>query len=371
MINATAITLFALMYFFNSGIAGPTDLFFLLFLLLSIGISPNQQYKFWIPLNIGVYLSLITYEYFNPSMLPEAYNSRSSRFIDHSSAYMVVGAIAYFCIAYIRDSYEKERRAVAEKTAAIEEKNRQIIEQNKELERLNAEKNKLMSIVAHDLRSPLGNIQSFLELLTQDALEENEKLEIEQELLNSTNNTLTMLSKLLNWSKTQLHGVTAQPEYLNLCKLLEPTISLERQVAEQKSIRIDHEFDPAIMIYADSDMMQLILRNILGNAVKFTEPGGSIYLRSELSGTHCVISITDNGIGIPQEKQESVFSLNVQSTFGTKNEKGVGLGLMLCQEFIQAQNGSIRFESEPGIGTTFYVTVPLFDDHQNWPLGLS
>jgi two-component system sensor histidine kinase/response regulator len=359
MINVTAIALSVIMYLFNSGIAGPTDLFFLLFLLLAIGISPNQQYKFWIPLNIGIYLSLIAYEYFNPAMLADAYNSRSSRFIDHSSAYVVAGAIAYFCIAYIRDSYEKERQAVTEKTAAIEEKNRQIVEQNKELERLNSEKNKLMSIVAHDLRSPLGNIQSFLELLTQDALEENEKLEIEQELLNSTNNTMTMLSKLLNWSKTQLHGVTAQPENLNLSKLLEPTISLERQAAEQKNIRIRHEFDTTIVIYADADMMQLILRNILGNAVKFTKPGGNILIRSELSGTNCIISVKDDGIGIPKERHNAIFSLNVQSTFGTKNEKGVGLGLMLCQEFIQAQNGSIRFESEPGSGTTFYITIPL------------
>lgn len=371
VINLSAIALFTINYFLNSGLGGPTDLFFLLFLLLGIGISPNQQYKFWIPFNVGIYLSLVIYEYYNSGMVPDTYDSRLSRFIDHSSAYVVVAIMAYVCIAYIRNNYEKERQAVAEKAAAIEEKNRQIIKQNEELERLNGEKNKLMSIVAHDLQSPLGNIQSFLELLTQDALEQEEKVEIERELLSSTKNTLAMLSKLLNWSKTQLHGVTAKPEYLNLKKLLEPTIRLEQQAADQKDITIKHQFETETVIYADSDMMQLILRNILGNAVKFTKPGGLITVEAKLSGNNCVISIKDNGIGIPREKQDSVFSLNVQSTYGTKDEKGVGLGLLLCMEFIQAQNGHIWFESEPGNGTTFYVSVPLSEDQDLWPMGLS
>jgi two-component system sensor histidine kinase/response regulator len=371
VVNFTAILLAIVMYFLNSGIAGPNDLFTMLFLLLSIGISSSHQYKFWVPVNLFVYLALITYEYYHPEMVRDLYPNRSTRFIDHSSAYIVIGAMTYVCIAYIRNSYEKEKQAVTEKAAAIEEKNRQIIQQNQELEQLNAEKNKLMSIVAHDLRSPLANIQSFLELLTQDVLDADERMAIELKLLSSTNNTLDLLSKLLSWSKTQMQGITAQPEYLKLSILLESTICLERQLAEQKDLRIEHQVDPSTVIYADSDMMQLVLRNIVGNAVKFTESGGHILIRSNVSDSDCIISIKDNGIGIPAIKQSSIFSLNVQSTFGTKNEQGVGLGLMLCKEYIHAQNGKIWFESQPGFGTTFYLSIPVSDDLQNWPLGLS
>jgi signal transduction histidine kinase len=108
-------------------------------------------------------------------------------------------------------------------------------------------------------------------------------------------------------------------------------------------------------------MMQLILRNVIGNAIKFTRPGGHIVVKSETRDSNCIISVRDNGIGMSSEKQQSIFSLNVESTFGTDNEKGVGLGLMLCMEFIKAQNGKIWLESEPGDGTCLYISVPMYD----------
>jgi two-component system sensor histidine kinase/response regulator len=280
------------------------------------------------------------------------------------SAYAVVAAITYFCIDYIRGSYESEKLSALEKSKAIELQNSQIVKQNEELEKLNAEKNKLMSIVAHDLRSPLASIQNFLELLTQHELDEEQKLDIENDLLNSTKNTMAMLSKLLDWSKSQLHGVSVHMEYLNVQTLFEPTLNLERNIAARKNISLDYYFDPSAGIYADSDMMQLILRNIVGNAIKFTGMGGHIMVKAQAQGSNCLISIKDNGIGMSEQKQQSIFSLNVESTFGTNNEKGVGLGLMLCMEFIKAQNGKIWLESTSGEGSCFYISVPMFDKNK-------
>jgi len=359
--NIVGLALFTVNYFLNSGLGGPTDLFFLLFLLLSIAISPADQYKVWIPINVTMLVILNFVEFYYPHYVPDTYTGRSNRFVDHMSAYAVVAAITYFCIHYIRGSYEREKASTLEKSQAIELQNWQIVKQNEELEKLNAEKNKLMSIVAHDLRSPLASIQNFLELLTQHQLDEEQKIDIENDLLNSTKNTMAMLSKLLDWSKTQLHGVSTHMENLNLNALFESTLNLEQNIAARKNITIDHYFDPAISIYADSDMMQLILRNMVGNAIKFTRPGGHIDIRAEREDNSCLISIRDNGIGMSPEKQESIFSLNVESTFGTNNEKGVGLGLMLCMEFIKAQNGKIWLESEPGQGTCFYISVPVYD----------
>lgn len=359
--NIVGLTLFTVNYFLNSGLSGPTDLFFLLFLLLSIGISPAEQYKVWIPINIGILLILNAIELYSVQSVPYTYTSRLNRFVDHMSAYAVVAAITYFCIDYIRGSYEREKLSALEKSRAIEEKNEHILKQNQELEKLNAEKNKLMSIVAHDLRSPLGSIQNFLELLTQHDLDEKQKTAIENDLLNSTKNTLAMLSKLLDWSKSQLHGLSARLEYLTLDHLLTPTLHLENDIAARKQIELHADYNPAVSVYADSDMMQLILRNIIGNAIKFTPAGGRIGIHSKVQGDYCLIIVQDNGIGISPEKQQSIFSLNVESTFGTNNEKGVGLGLLLCLEFIRAQNGRIWFESESGSGTVFYISIPRFD----------
>jgi len=362
--NIVGLTLFVVNYFLNSGLFGPTDLFFLLFLLLSIAISPADQYKVWIPINVAILIILNLVEFYYPHLVPDTYTTRPNRFVDHISAYAVVAAITYFCIDYIRGSYEREKLSTLEKSKAIELQNFQIVKQNEQLEKLNAEKNKLMSIVAHDLRSPLASIQNFLELLTQHELDEEQKLDIENDLLNSTKNTLAMLSKLLDWSKSQLLGVSAHMEYLNIQALFESTLNLERDIAARKNISLDYYFDPSAGIYADGDMMQLILRNIVGNAIKFTGIGGHIMVKAEAQGNNCLISVEDDGIGMSEEKQLSIFSLNVESTFGTNNEKGVGLGLMLCMEFIKAQNGKIWLESMPGKGTCFYISVPMFDKNK-------
>jgi signal transduction histidine kinase len=340
---------------------GPTDLFYLLFLLLSIGVSPARQYKIWIPANICFVLTLNAIEYYFPETVPYTYTSRENAFIDQMSAYVVVAALAYISTDYIRTSYESEKQSVAKKSRFIAEKNEQIVKQNHELERINAEKNKLMSIIAHDLRSPLASIQGFLELLTEYELGETEKLEIKRELLHATNDTMELLSKLLSWSKSQINGVSAKKDLLNLRQLLDTTLSLEKSMAARKSIVFDYKTEPTMNIFADSDMMQVIFRNLIGNAIKFTPDGGQVTIRSLVVGKNCVITIQDNGIGIPVDRQATIFSLNVQSTYGTKNEKGVGIGLLLTQEFVLAQNGKIWFESVPTGGTCFFVAIPMAD----------
>lgn len=356
--NIVGLILFIVNYFLNSGLRGPTDLFFLLFLLLSIGISPVNQYKVWIPVNILVVVTLNAIEYFYPETVPYTYIDRYSSFIDHTSAYIVVSILAYICTDYIRRSYESEKRSALEKSQFIVEKNQQILKQNVELERINAEKNKLMSIVAHDVRSPLASIQNFLELLTEYDLDEAERQDIKKELLNATNDTMALLSKLLNWSKSQLNGVSAYKERLNLDELLNTTLALEKSSAMRKNIQLYYDIDTAIEVFADREMMQVVFRNLIGNAIKFTPEGGTVRIGSQLSGNECIISVSDNGIGISAERQAVIFSLNVQSTYGTKNEKGVGLGLLLTQEFVAAQDGKIWFESVPSEGTTFFIAIP-------------
>ena len=168
-----------------------------------------------------------------------------------------------------------------------------------------------------------------------------------------------MLSNLLLWSKTQMEGVTVNLLPVNLKESILPAIRAQQSIAVEKKIKIEENINKSIMVLADRDMLQLVIRNLVNNAVKFTETGGSIGIEAKIEGSICLITITDTGRGIPYEMQKDLFSLGVKSTFGTQNEKGVGLGLSLCKEFTELQSGIIRFETEPGKGTSFFISFQL------------
>ncbi|OOQ57193.1 sensor histidine kinase [Mucilaginibacter pedocola] len=351
-------SLFAINFFYNSGTNGPTDLFMGLCVLVLLCIAPKKQHRFWIALNLAIILGLHTLEYFHPAFIPDSYEDKNARFFDMSSAYVVVVIVVYYTITYLRRNYDHEKRSSADKASSIEKKNVQIMQQNQELERINQERNKLMSIIAHDLRSPLSNIQNYLELVTEYELDTEERRMVEGDLLKVTRRTIDMLGKLLIWSKNQMDGVTVKLGYVTLRGALFNTLELERAIALKKNISLTAELDWDIKIVADSDMLQLVIRNLLNNSIKFTHEGGQIAFKAKRIGSECWLIIRDNGIGITEEKQAELFTLRAGATFGTANEKGVGLGLLLCKEFTELQGGRIWLESNPGEGTAFYVSMP-------------
>lgn len=350
--------LFALNFLYNSGTYGPTDLFMGLCVLLLLCIAPKKQHRFWIAGNMVVVISLHIFEYYMPEQIPYTYINRESRFLDITSAYVVGVIVVYYTITYLRRNYDHEKRSAGEKASSIERKNQQIMQQNQELERINQERNKLMSIIAHDLRSPLSNIQNYLELITEYELDTEERRMVESDLLKVTRRTIDMLGKLLIWSKGQMDGVNVKLGYVTLRGALFNTLELERSIALKKQIVLTTELDWDIKIVADNDMLQLVIRNLINNAIKFTNAGGEIIFKAKPIGGECWLIIRDNGIGITEEKQSELFSLRAGTTFGTNNEKGVGLGLLLCKEFTELQGGRIWLESNPGEGTAFYVAMP-------------
>jgi two-component system sensor histidine kinase/response regulator len=353
--------LFLVNLIYNSGTYGPTDVLMGLCILLVLCIVPKTQQKLWIVVNIAIIISLHLLEYNYPHLVPNSYSSRESRYWDLTSAYVVVVIVLYYTVTYLRRNYDHERRSSSQKADAIELQNSQITKQNQELERINNEKNKLMSIIAHDLRSPLSNIQTYLELVTDYELEINERRMVEGDLLKVTRRTLDMLGKLLIWSKAQMDGVTVKLGYVNLRDALFNTIELEKAIAFKKEISLVYELDWDITIVADNDMLQLVIRNLISNAIKFTGAGGLITFKAKQIGSECWLIIRDNGVGMNAVKQSELFSLQAQPTFGTHNEKGVGLGLLLCKEFTELQGGRIWVESTPDEGTAFFVSMPAGD----------
>jgi two-component system sensor histidine kinase/response regulator len=181
---------------------------------------------------------------------------------------------------------------------------------------------------------------------------------LENELLEATNSTMDMLTNLLQWSRSQMEGSSVNLLKLNLLAAITSTLEMGKTQAEKKDITFNYVIEPGITVVADTDMLQLVVRNLVSNAIKFTPNGGIININAALLQQECKITVSDNGKGIDPQKQENIFSINAKPTFGTNNEKGVGLGLLLCKEFIERQGGRIGFESISGRGSSFFIFIP-------------
>ena len=234
--------------------------------------------------------------------------------------------------------------------------------QNRELQDLNAAKDKFISIVAHDLKTPAANIESLSQTLQErfDDLGEEEQKSCIEMLVESVKTHNELLNSLLDLSRLRLGGKRFNPERLNICKLVDEVLEQTKLQAQQKRISQSNQTDE-IFVNADKNMITTVIRNLMVNAIKFTYSGGRIVVRSEKKNTEVIVSVTDTGIGIADAKKDRIFGIdNSESTTGTANETGTGLGLMLCKEYVKRNGGEIWFESEQGKGTTFFFTLPAF-----------
>jgi two-component system sensor histidine kinase/response regulator len=358
LFGLTGILIFSVNYFSNSGINGSTDLIWPAYLLLVFAISPYRQHIIWLIVYLLCFLMLHVIEYKYPVLVQHPFDIGKGEFIDRVTAFPIPVIAIYIIIKFIRRSYDKERAIAEEKAVAVEVRNQQILLQTHQLEQSNTEKNKLMSVISHDLRAPLVDIQNYLELLNENELDSLQRPVLEKELLTVTNNTIDMLSNLLQWSKSQMEGATVNLLAINLLAALKNTLEMGKTRAEKKDISLSYNIAPEITVIADTDMLQLVVRNLVSNAIKFTPPGGNINIEAQLIQQECKIIVSDNGNGIEQYEQEKIFSANTEPAYGTNNEKGVGLGLLLCKEFIERQSGRIGFESVVGQGSSFYIFIP-------------
>jgi len=337
-------------FYYNAGSYGAAvPLFFLTFMLL-IAITPRKLHWLITIVHMLIAISLLTLEKLIPGWIAPAYRNENDRFIDLVSTYIVTISFIYFTIRYLWSNYAREHALAAQRLSAIEK-------QNKELETINHEKNKLFSIISHDLRSPINSLQSYLELLSVQALNPEERAHFEHVLLNMTKNTSDMLYNLLTWSNNQMEGVSAELKEISLAGTLAGMLEVEQAIAQKKEITLTYTLDPARKVTADPDMLQVVVRNLVNNAIKFTHPGGSISVSAATRDRTCTISVSDTGVGIDPAKQADLFQLKNRQSFGTNNERGVGLGLLLCKEFVELQHGRLWFETSPA-GTTFYVSLP-------------
>lgn len=237
----------------------------------------------------------------------------------------------------------------------------------KKIKKLNETKDKLLSIISHDLRTPFQAILGLTELMITkfDEFDNQEKNEILNSFYDSTKQTYNLLDNLLLWTQSQKDGIVYNPESLNLNSVSRELVDLLTQSFQVKEITLLNQIHEDINVKADRYMLSTIFRNLISNAIKFTPKGGKVMLKSEKlirenRNGFVEITVKDNGVGIPSEMHSKLFNIGENvSTKGTENETGTGLGLILCKEFVQYHKGEIRIDSKQGKGSEFKFTVPL------------
>lgn len=235
---------------------------------------------------------------------------------------------------------------------------------NRELEKLNKDKDKFFSIIAHDLRSPFSSILGFSELLKSNGknLTGEEVIEYSTFIHRSASQTLRLLENLLQWARLEQGNIPFNPTEIRFDELIGEIISMSGDHHIKKNIELRQEIPEHLIVRADEEMLKTIMRNLISNAVKFTHTGGRVEIKAEATAGEIQVSVIDNGIGMSEDTINQLFVEGGHiSTTGTGNEKGAGLGLILCKEFVEKHGGKIWIESEEGKGCKFKFTLPLTD----------
>jgi signal transduction histidine kinase len=228
-----------------------------------------------------------------------------------------------------------------------------------ELRAINETKDKMFSIIGHDLRGPIGAFQGLLQLLKNGEIDQNEFIQFVPKLRSDIDNISFTLNNLLSWGQTQMNGTITQPSIISLEHLVKDNINLLSEIAGAKSIKMVSQLNKNTMAWSDVDQIDIVIRNLMSNALKFTPKNGMVTIDAEEKKNFWEISVRDTGVGIEKEIKDKIFGKNSNlTTYGTENEKGTGLGLSLCKEMVENNNGTIWVESVPKKGTCFYFTVP-------------
>ena len=269
---------------------------------------------------------------------------------------MAVLTVIYFSrIQNLRKQKLLLEKLVAEKTAELQH-------MNIELNELNATKDKFFSIIAHDLKTPFNAIVGFSDLLTENFNTWNDQMKHNAivRINSASKNLIQLLENLLQWSSSQRGSIEFNPVNIHLNEVFKNSIELLRNSADSKNIDLSYRLnDKDLTVHADHQMLDAILRNLIGNAIKFTNSDGKVILAAKIENEFVKIEVTDNGIGIlPHIKEQLLRNENVRTTPGTKNEKGTGLGLILARDFVKRHGGIIGVNSTTGKGSTFYFTLP-------------
>lgn len=251
-------------------------------------------------------------------------------------------------------------KKIKEQNLLLHKQNEQIQKQNESLLELNNIKDRLFSIISHDLRSPLNDFHSLFELLQYEALTMEQLREEVPALTHGLKSLQTLLDNLLYWSLSQMQGLALYPQPILLREAVDQLKAFFAYQLENKGVRFENAAPETVFVHADGNILALLLRNLIGNAIKFTEAGGTVRVSAVAAPPSMIeVTVADTGVGMTQEQAERLFGASLNATVeGTRAERGTGLGLVLCRDFVERSGGAMRVSSEPGRGTTVSFTLP-------------
>lgn len=357
------ITSIVFMYGMNLGI----DLYFILYGILAVFFLKDIGFMiFSICFSISSYFIL--------SVVLTQFNYQLENI--NNALYLVNQGLAIIFIFYGLYLIKKENTAyqekILEKHSDLQQKNIQIQaqadkikesatlleKQTRELTELNTVKNKLFSIISHDLKAPMYALQNLFTDIHQNKLPEAHIRNIMPEVVSDLNYTVGLMDNLLKWAKTQMQAEMINPQKINIGEMLQESFHLLRLQSERKRIRIEINAGNEIYGMMDKEMIKLVVRNLLSNAIKFTPEDGTIWVGVNEMPSYIEIYIRDTGTGISKEASLKIKENDFYTTRGTANESGTGLGLMICKEYLVRNNSRLHIESKEGEGSTFSFSLP-------------
>ncbi|MEL7120796.1 MAG: HAMP domain-containing sensor histidine kinase, partial [Bacteroidota bacterium] len=253
---------------------------------------------------------------------------------------------------------EEKNKLITEQSALVRQNKQELEEQALRLKDLNTTKDKLFAIISHDLKSPIGRLEGILQLISDQYIDQSTFNTFAQDLKASTEQVHATLDNLLRWSYSQLNGFELSPKYFYAYYEVDKVAQFLSETAKAKNIKIVNKIPDTAQLYADPESFKLIMRNLISNAIKFSESYTTINLESGIHNGHQIIKVIDQGIGMTDQQQKNLFKMGSESLRGTQGERGLGIGLSLSQEMAEKNHGYIQAESNPAQGSTFSLFLP-------------
>ena len=362
-------------WFINQGLAGSTVYFVIIAIVAAYSMTEGKMRRIVLSISSISYISLLIIEYYHPEFLIH-YPTRADRFLDVGIFAIVSIITGAFYLNLYYDKYIQANKQLKESNnlllasqkerqkqqKLIEEQNKELVQKAEDLKKANETKARLYSIIAHDLKSPFNTIIGFSALIAEAAENKNyeDVIQYSRFIENSSEQVYKLLLNLLDWTRLQTQNIEYKPEKIPLQELIEEQIKIFSFQAQNKNISLKSKVEKCL-VFADKNMLETIIRNLISNAIKYTE-NGSVTINAVQKNNHYEISVKDTGIGLDEETIKNIFQFQT-TTKGTQGEKGSGLGLQLCKEFIEINKGRLEIESQKGAGSTFIFTVPVWNNN--------
>lgn len=342
------------------------ELFFILYGIMSVFFLQQR-------INIVVSLSLSMICYLIAAVVPHEFyfSLASANYFFYVLNHLLAIAFIFYALYLVKKENNDYQRSLVTKGQELHRRNLEIErqageiaekaslleQQTLELTELNQVKNKLFSVIAHDLKTPMYALRNVF-LSMQDGMTPKEIKEMLPAIVNEMNYTTSLMENLLQWAKTQMKSSSVEPEVLDIKVMTDEVIQLLQLQANNKKIYLESTIHLPVYCYADREMVNLVLRNLLSNAIKFTPEHGKVAVGIDDRGSYVEVFVEDTGIGMSSHDIRQLFGDSYYTTKGTASENGTGLGLKLCKHFLEKNGGKIAVRSHPGKGSIFSFTLP-------------